>query len=101
MAAARVLIGNARGEVYVSAPPRYLDDLAGDLRDAGGRGVDVSIVPFESVDRLALAADSREVLTAVTGGEAWEAVRSSNPAVVAAIESLIRLKDVARHDASL
>ncbi|WP_436530762.1 TrmB family transcriptional regulator [Actinoplanes sp. HUAS TT8] len=114
--AASALLATADRRVYLSGTAPDLGALAGPLRAAGARGVDLVILHFreltftvdgartyrhESTEKaiyrhhqarhLALVADSREVIWALArDGTQWHGLRSGNDLLVAAVKGYVR-----------
>lgn len=116
IAAARSAIAQANRRIYISSSAQELKSLMPALRVKADQGVDIVVIDFtrnptdakgmrvfrhastenalyrhHQARHLALVVDSRETVHAVaTDGTAWDGVRTSNRAVIAAVKGMIR-----------
>lgn len=116
IAAARGAVARARRRIYVSSSPEELESLLPALRAKVDEGVDVVLIDFSRTPteaagmrifrhastekslyrhhqarHLALVVDSRETVHAVAAdGTAWDGIRTSNRAVIAAVKGMIK-----------
>lgn len=116
LAAAHDAVSAARRRIYVSSSAEELEDLLPSLRAKAEEGVDIVVIDFartplkgtgmrifrhtstenslyrhHQARHLALVVDSLETVNAIAAdGAAWDGVRTSNRAVIAAVKGMIR-----------